>query len=292
MKLERGFSENSVEAYIADVRKLSQYLLDSNTAISPQNVHFELLVEFLNQLNSIDLESRTQARIRSGIKAFFKYMLLAGHIEKDPSKQLEAPKISQKLPDVLSVMEIQAIMDGIDLSHPQGTRNRAILETLYACGIRVSELTNLKLTNLFLDLGFIKVIGKRNKERIVPIGEVAIKHIQLYLDFVRPNHENVHRDHENCLFLNRNGKQLTRHMIFHIVKNAAMKAGISKKVSPHTFRHSFATHLIEGGASLRAIQEMLGHESIITTEVYTHLDTDYLRETINTFHPRNKNADI
>jgi integrase/recombinase XerD len=256
--------------------------------LSPMEIKLNHLEEFILWINELGLGARSQARIISGLKAFYKYLLIEDLMETAPTELLEGPRLGLKIPDVLSYEDIQKMLDSIDLSEAHGVRNRAMLETLYASGLRVSELINLKLSNVYFDLGLLRVIGKGNKERIVPIGEDAIKHIQLYIAGVRRSQMNIHPDDGNIVFLNRRGKKLSRVMVFMIVKEAARNAGITKNVSPHTFRHSFATHLIEGGADLRAVQDMLGHESIITTEIYTHLDTDYLRATILNFHPRGK----
>ena len=288
LMLERSLSENSIEAYLRDVGKLEEFLLLKKLDITPTAVKQEHLEDFILWLNDLGLGARSQARLISGLKAFYKYLLVEDITDDDPTELLEGPRLSRKIPEVLSYEEIRAMLETIDLSTPQGTRNRAMLETLYACGLRVTELTTLRLSNLFPEIGFIKVIGKGNKERLVPIGEDALRHIQFYIEGVRKGQMNIHQEHENFLFLNRRGKSLSRVMVFMIVKEAAKLAGIEKKVSPHTFRHSFATHLIEGGADLKAVQDMLGHESITTTEIYTHLDTDYLRETIMTFHPRSR----
>ncbi len=286
--LERSLAENTAEAYLRDLNKLVEFLALRSYELTPQQLDTEHLAEFIRWLNALGLGARSQARLLSALKTFYKYLLVEDLTDRDPTELLDAPRLSRKIPEVLSYEEIQAMLDAIDLSTPHGTRNRAMLETLYACGLRVSELTDLRLSSLFLEVGFIKVIGKGDKERIVPIGEAAAKHIRLYIEGVRRQQRNIHPDDANVLFLNRRGKQLTRVMVFLVVKECARLAGIQKKVSPHTFRHSFATHLIEGGADLKAVQDMLGHESIITTEIYTHLDTDYLRETIMQFHPRNK----
>lgn len=286
--LERSLSENSIEAYSCDVEKLERFLINHQYNLTPGEVKFKDLEAFIFTLNDLGLGATSQARIISGIKTFYKYLLLEDLINEDPTELLEAPKISRKIPEVLSYDEISKIISAIDLSHPQGHRNRAMLETLYACGLRVSELVNLKLSNLYPDIGFIKVIGKNNKERIVPIGEDALQQIYFYVNNYRNQIAKIHPDDENIVFLNRRGKRLTRVMIFMIIKAAVKKAGISKKVSPHTFRHSFATHLVEGGADLKAVQDMLGHESITTTEIYTHLDTEFLKETIISYHPRNQ----
>lgn len=286
--LERSLSENSIEAYSRDVEKLERYLIQTNHDISPTEIQLKHLEEFIFSLSDVGLGATSQARVISGIKTFYKYLLLEDIINHDPTELLEAPKTARKIPEVLSYDEIAEMINTIDLSHPQGHRNRAMLETLYACGLRVSELVNLKLSNLYPDIGFIKVLGKNNKERLVPIGEEALQQIDFYAKNYRNKLKKIHQEDENVVFLNRRGKRLTRVMIFMIIKEAAKLAGISKTVSPHTFRHSFATHLVEGGADLKAVQDMLGHESITTTEIYTHLDTEYLKETIIMFHPRNQ----
>lgn len=285
--LERSLSQNSIDAYLSDVGKLESFIKMNYPETQPDKVSSLQLREFLHFLNDLGIGERSQARIISGTKAFYRFFLLDEVIDNDPTELLEGPKLTRKIPDVLSYEELERIFDSIDLSHPQGHRNRAVLETLYACGLRVSELINLTLSNYFPDIGFVKVIGKNNKERIVPIGKEAIKFIQLYLDNHRAQ-ANIQKGFEDYLFLNRRGKNLTRVMVFYIIKTAAADAGIKKNISPHTFRHSFATHLVEGGADLRAVQEMLGHESITTTEIYTHLDTKYLKETILSYHPRNR----
>lgn len=286
--LERSLAANSIEAYERDVGKLAEFLRLRNYDLPPHRIETGHLQEFILWVNELGLGARSQARLLSALKTFFRYLLIEEVIEADPTELLEGPRLSRKIPEVLSYEEIQRLLAAIDLSTDHGVRNRAMLETLYACGLRVSELCSLRLSNLFPDIGFIKVIGKGDKERIVPIGEEAVKHIQLYIEGVRRSMLNIQKGHENILFLNRRGRGLSRVMVFMIVKEAARDAGLEKKVSPHTFRHSFATHLIEGGADLKAVQDMLGHESIITTEIYTHLDTDYLRDTILSFHPRNR----
>ncbi len=288
LRLERSLSKNSVESYLRDVGKLADYFKIHAIEIEIRELESAHLQTFILWINQLGLGLNTQARIVSGLRAFFKYLLIEDLIDKDPSAVLESPRLKRKIPEVLSYEEIQSMLSTIDLSQAHGLRNRAMLETLYACGLRVSELTNLRLSNFYAKAGFIKIIGKSNKERIVPIGETAIKHIIFYLAGVRNQQKNIHKDHENFLFLNRRGKKLSRVMIFNVVKEAAELASIQKNVSPHTFRHSFATHLVEGGANLKAVQDMLGHESIITTEIYTHLDTEYLRTTILNFHPRNQ----
>ncbi len=284
--LERSMSGNTIDAYLRDIGKLAQYFDIHQIAISPLNVTLEQLQDAIKWLNELGLDVRSQARIISGIKAFYKYLLLEDLLQTDPTELLETPRIGRKIPEVLSFDEIQCMFAAIDLSEAHGLRNRAMLETLYACGLRVSELTGLRLSNLHFDVGFVKVLGKNDKERLVPIGEEAAKHIRFYVEGVR-RHLKVKKDSENILFLNRRGGKLSRIMVFLIIKELAKLAGIEKNISPHTFRHSFATHLIEGGADLKAVQDMLGHESITTTEIYTHLDTEYLRETVLNFHPRN-----
>lgn len=285
LRLERSFSDNSIQAYIRDMEKLVEYLELSQTNVGPKEVKEEHLLAFLKYVSELGLAAHTQARMLSGIKAFYRYMMLENEIQEDPTELIDAPRLPRKLPDVLSYEDIEQIINVIDHSTPEGTRNRAIVETLYSTGLRVSELVDLQLTNCQFDIGFIRVLGKGDKMRLVPIGQEAIKYINLYLEHVRRDMP-IQKGSEDIVFLNRRGKQLTRVMIFLIIKDAAEKAGVHKKVSPHTFRHSFATHLVEGGASLRAVQEMLGHESITTTEIYTHLDREYLRQIITEFHPR------
>lgn len=290
LKIERSLSAHSVDAYLSDVRQLATFLAETSPTPNPIQVTQIHIQGFIERLNELELSARTQSRFLSGLRAFYKYLFLEEVITQDPMELIDGPKLSRKLPEVLHYDEIQAMIDCIDLSHPQGTRNKAIIETLYACGLRVSELTGLKISNLHRDIGFVKVLGKNDKERLVPIGAQALKHIGFYLDGERRGMLNVEPGFQDFLFLNRRGKPLSRVMIFQIVKDLARKASIEKRVSPHTFRHSFATHLVEGGADLRAVQEMLGHASITTTEIYTHLDAEYLRETILSFHPRNKYA--
>lgn len=288
LQLERALSPNSIDAYLLDIKKLYQFSDLELEGRRPDQITLKDLQEFIAYVNELLLNERSQARIISGVKAYYRYLLLEDIITTDPTELLEGPKLSRKLPDVLSYEDIQLIIDTIDLSKPEGMRNKAIIETLYGCGLRVSELTSLKISNLYFDVDFIKVTGKGNKERLVPIGKEAIKYIKIYMDEVR-GHQVIYSDYEDFLFLNRRGKPLTRVMIFTIIKQLVEKAGLNKKVSPHTFRHSFATHLVEGGADLRAVQEMLGHVSITTTEIYTHLDSSYLKDTLLTFHPRNRN---
>jgi len=288
LQLERGMSPNSVDAYLRDISKFHRYLQIQELEINPAEVEENHLMDFIVWLNELGLGPKSQARIRSGVKAYYRYLLLEDMIEHDPSELIESPKLARKIPEVLSIDEIQSILDSVDLSTDHGTRNRALLEVLYACGLRVSELTHLKISNMYADIGFIKVLGKGDKERLVPIGEEALKHIQFYMDGVRRHLPKIQPSNEDFIFLNRRGAKLSRVMIFTIVKDAAADAGIEKNVSPHTFRHSFATHLVEGGADLKAVQDMLGHESITTTEIYTHLDNAYLRDTILAHHPLNK----
>ena len=288
LMLERSLSKNSIEAYTIDVQKLVSFLDMKKMATSPQLVSGVQLKEFILWINQLGIGARSQARIISGLKAFYKYLIMEDMIEDDPTSLLDTPKLDRKIPEVLSHEEIENIFGALNHSTPQGPRNRAIIETLYACGLRVSELVNLQLSNYFPSVGYVKVIGKNDKERIVPIGESAIKHIGLYIEGTRNAMMNIHKDHADYVFLNRRGKKLNRVMIFTIIKNAVRDAGIDKNISPHTFRHSFATHLVEGGADLKAVQDMLGHESITTTEIYTHLDTKYLKDTIMMYHPRNK----
>jgi integrase/recombinase XerD len=285
LRLEKSLSQNSIAAYVNDINKLMVFLDGSFKKLAPEKVKLNHLRSFVEHLNDRGVSPRTQARTISGIKSFFKYLLIEGKIQGDPTTLLESPKIGRKLPDVLTMEEIDTIIDAVDLEKPEGQRNKAMLETLYSCGLRVSELVNLKVTNLFFEQGFVKVEGKSEKERLVPVSEKAVVEINKYLGGYRKTLR-ISPESENVLFLNRRGKKLSRVMIFTIIKNLAQKVGMDKKISPHTFRHSFATHLISGGADLRAVQEMLGHESILTTEIYTHLDRDYLKSTISQFHPR------
>ncbi|HIP32350.1 MAG TPA: site-specific tyrosine recombinase XerD [Crocinitomicaceae bacterium] len=285
LKIEKGLAENSVVAYLRDVEKLRDFSEGINR--SPKEIDYSILKQFIQELFDLGLSARSQARIISGIKQFYKYLILEKEIDADPSELLEMPSIGRKLPEVLSVEEIDTLIDAIDLSKPEGHRNKAIIETLYSCGLRVSELVNLQFENLFFEEGFIRVIGKGNKQRLVPVSPTVEKEMDLYTENVRAT-LTIQKGHESYVFLNRRGAKLTRVMIFTIIKNLAQEIGLQKNISPHTFRHSFATHLLEGGANLRAIQEMLGHESILTTEIYTHLDQEFLREAIISFHPRNK----
>jgi len=286
LKLEKGLSSNSIEAYLSDIGKLKQFMENAQIEAGPDKLDQGQLGRFLIWIAELGLSARSQARVLSGIKAFYAYLLLEEIIEKDPTALLEGPRLGTKLPEVLSVEEIDLMLGGIDLSKAQGQRNKAMLETLYSCGLRVSELVNLQISGIFRAEGFIRVIGKGDKERLVPVSPRALKEIDLYMP--DRNTLSIQPGNEDILFLNRRGKMLTRNMVFTIIKDLAKAAGIEKTVSPHTFRHSFATHLVEGGADLRAVQEMLGHESITTTEIYTHLDREYLREAIISFHPRSK----
>jgi integrase/recombinase XerD len=285
LKLEKSLSDNSIEAYSRDIEKLYQFSDSQAIKLKPELITLTDLREFINWINELGMIPSSQARILSGIKAFYKYLLMEDIIRTDPSELLESPKIRRKLPDTLSYEEINKIIAALDLSKPEGMRNKAILETLYGSGLRVSELTELKLSNLYLDIEFIKVTGKGNKERLVPIGSEAIKALKIWIENVRV-HNPIKRGEEDYVFLNRRGTRLSRQIIFLTIKGLAETIGLKKKISPHTFRHSFATHLVEGGADLRAVQEMLGHESITTTEIYTHLDREYLKSTISQFHPR------
>lgn len=285
LQLERSLSGNSVEAYEHDIEKLFQFVQLKELKGGPEGIRLEDLQEFLKWINELGMSARSQARMLSGIKSFYKYLLIENLVKDDPTTLLEGPKLGRKLPDFLTVEEVNAIIGAIDLSKPEGERNKAMLETLYSSGLRVSELVNLKKSNLHPEIGLLKVTGKGNKERLVPIGSVALKQIATYESAYR-SHLQIKPGNEDVLFLNRRGAKLTRVMIFTIIKQLVVAAGIKKSISPHTFRHSFATHLIEGGADLRAVQEMLGHESITTTEIYTHLDREYLRSAILQFHPR------
>jgi integrase/recombinase XerD len=286
--LERSMSHHTIEAYLNDVGKFVQWLELEGRTLPPLQVKADDLTQFIFWANQLGLEATTQARMISGLRAFYKYLLVEDMLDDDPTELLESPRMRRKIPEVLSVHEVQAMLNAVDLSDPQGQRNRAILEVLYACGLRVSELVNLKLSQLFLEANFLKVLGKNNKERLVPIGAEAVKFLKIYLENVRNLQENLKKEAENIVFLNRRGGRMSRVMVFLIVKEFAAKAGVVKNISPHTFRHSFATHLVEGGADLKAVQDMLGHESITTTEIYTHLDTEYLKETIYLYHPRLK----
>lgn len=284
LQLERSLSDHSVEAYGYDIEKLTEYLLMTQASKSPAEIELKDLQHFLKWIHELGMGPTSQARIISGIRSFFKYCMIEQICSNDPTLLLEAPKTKRKLPDTLSFEEIEMVIAQIDQSSPEGGRNKAILETMYSCGLRVTELINLKISGIYPDLGFIRVTGKGDKERLIPIGKEAIKYILIYKNQIRV-HQPVKKNYEDFLFLNKRGAALSRVMIFYIIKEMVLKAGIKKVVSPHTFRHSFATHLVEGGADLRAVQEMLGHESITTTEIYTHLDRDYLRDTLQRFHP-------
>jgi len=286
LKIECGLTENSILNYEFDIKKLIQYLFEFNNQSDPESIEEEELKQFIYAVSKV-LNARSQARLISGLKRFFDYLIFEKLRKDNPMALIEAPKIGQKLPEVLSMNEIDRMIGSIDLTHPQGERNRAIVELLYACGLRVSELTNLKISDLFFEEGFIKVHGKGRKDRFIPINENAIKYINIYKDQIRI-HQKTQPGESDILFLNRRGRRLTRAMVFTITKQLAKEANISKTVSPHTFRHSFATHLLENGADLRAIQQMLGHESIITTEIYTHLDKSHLKTVIDRFHPLSK----
>ncbi|MCB9075280.1 MAG: site-specific tyrosine recombinase XerD [Chitinophagales bacterium] len=285
LKIEKSLSTNSIEAYLHDVQLLKQYIAIHHLDLKIEAIDYKLLENFVAFLYDLGLNDRSQARIISGIKSFFKYLVLDNYIDKNPSALIETPKLSKKLPDTLSFNEIEQLIGALDLSKDENIRNKAMLETLYSCGLRVAELINLRVSHIYFDVEFIRVIGKGNKERLVPIGQEAIKHIQIYMDFIR-NKLNIEEQYQDFLFLNRRGKPLTRVMVFIIIKQLAEKINLQKNISPHTFRHSFATHLIEGGADLRAVQQMLGHASITTTEIYTHLDQEYLRTSLIMHHPR------
>ena len=289
---ERALSKNSIDAYYSDVVKFVEFLSIHGIDISPSQVTTKHIKGFLKYLNDLGLQASTQARIISSLKSFFKYGIIEGLNPSNPTELIEGPRLTQKMPTVLSYDEIREMINTIDLSNPLGHRNRAMMEVLYACGLRVSELIGLRITNIFTDQGFLKVVGKGNKERLVPVGKNALNQIQLYIDHCRSKLIRIEKKAQNILFLNKRGNKLSRVMVFLIVKQAAKNAGIKKIVSPHVFRHSFATHLVEGGANLRAVQEMLGHESITTTEIYTHLDTSYLKETLMLYHPANQNRKI
>ena len=286
LKLEKSLSANSIEAYSRDIGRLYEYAETLPNKLNPQQITLADLRQFINWINELGMIPSSQARTLSGIKAFYKYLLMEDMIASDPSELLESPKIQRKLPDTLSYEDINKMIEAIDLSKPEGGRNKAILEVLYGCGLRVSELTELKLSNLHLDIEFIKVTGKGSKERLVPIGGSAVKALKIWIEQLRV-HVPIKKGEEDMVFLNRRGSRLSRMYIFMVIKELAQIVGLKKTISPHTFRHSFATHLVEGGADLRAVQEMLGHESITTTEIYTHLDREYLKGTIIQFHPRN-----
>lgn len=286
LQLERSMSDNTVSAYLHDVSMLANYISSNQDSIGVERITLSHLRSFLEEINELELSAGTQARILSGIKSFFGYLMLEEVIKNDPTQLLEAPKLKRALPVVLSIEEIDMLFAAIDHSTPEGQRNRAMLETMYSCGLRVSELINLLISNLYLEVGFVRVIGKGNKERLVPIGSKAIEQITLYREHTRTQLPKIKTGNEDILFLNRRGSGLSRVMVFMILKDLAEKAGLKKSIHPHTLRHSFATHLVEAGADLRAVQEMMGHKSITTTEIYTHLDRGYLRQTLEKFHPR------
>lgn len=285
LRLEKSLSNNTLEAYIRDITKLTEYLEMNEISLPPQEVETNQIRGFLHYVHELGLAPASQARILSGIRAFYHFLLMEDLITHDPTELLESPKLGRKLPDTLDYAEIEKLMEAIDRSSPEGERNRAILEVLYGCGLRVSELINLQISQVFPEEGFVRVTGKGDKERLVPIGSSALKHLKIYLEQVRV-HMEPKPDAVDIVFLNNRGRGLSRVMIFTIIKNLAKKIGLKKAVSPHTFRHSFATHLVEGGADLRAVQQMLGHESITTTEIYTHLDREFLKTVVNQFHPR------
>ncbi len=285
LKLERSLANNSIDAYLSDITKLRQFLEIKQRDVGPTKVSQQDLVDFLEFITELGMSAYTQARMVSGLKAFFKFLAYEEVITKDPSALIEAPRLGRKLPDTLDLPEIDKLFEAIDLSTPEGQRNRAMLETLYSSGLRVSELTELKISNIHEDIGFLRIIGKGGKERLVPVGKSALKYIKIFRDQIRV-HIHIQKSFEDHLFLTKRGKSISRVMVFMIIKDLAAKIGMNKNISPHTFRHSFATHLIERGADLRAVQEMLGHESITTTEIYTHLDRDYLKQVITQYHPR------
>ena len=291
LQLEKSLSAHSVEAYLRDIDKLTNYLESNEEALSPADISLQHLQFFIQCIGEMDMAPTSQARIISGIKSFFKYCLLEQICTVNPTTLLPSPKTRRKLPDVLSFEEIELLISHINLSKPEGGRNKAILETMYSSGLRVTEAINLKISCLYLDVGFIRVIGKGDKERLIPIGSDAIKFIKIYKDTIRI-HQTPAKNCEDILFLNNRGKGLSRVMIFYIIKDLILKSGIKKSISPHSFRHSFATHLVEGGADLRAVQEMLGHESITTTEIYTHINREYLRDTLDRFHPAFKKNNL
>ncbi|MCF8302590.1 MAG: site-specific tyrosine recombinase XerD [Bacteroidales bacterium] len=285
LQFEKSLSKNTVEAYQRDLYKLTTFIEIRHNGLSPMKVETTHLREFLSWLNEFEISARTQARAISSVKAFYKYLLMEDIIQADPTELLESPKIGRKLPTTLSINEISALVKAIDLSKPEGERNKAIIETLYGCGLRVTELINLQISNIYFRDGFIKIIGKGDKERLVPLGKAAARQLKTYIDEVR-SHLEIKPGNDDFVFLNNRGSKISRVMVYTITHRLAERAGIKKNISPHTFRHSFASHLVDGGADLRAVQEMLGHESITTTEIYTHLDRDYLRSEILNYHPR------
>lgn len=285
--LEKSLSENSVEAYLNDIHKLAKYCADYHKVNTPDAVTYELLKNYLLYVGEIGVTNRTQARCISSIRSFFKFLVFDGKLTNNPTKLLEAPKIGRKLPDILSVEEIDAMLNAVEMYKPEGQRNKAIIEMLYSCGLRVSELISIKLSNINFRTSVVKIEGKGNKERMIPLSKNAKVEVKQYLKVYR-DYLDIEKGYEDVLFLNKRGTALSRVMVFNIIKHLATRAGIKKNVSPHTFRHSFASHLVSGGADLRAVQDMLGHESILTTEIYTHLDDHYLKDTVNKFHPRSK----
>jgi integrase/recombinase XerD len=290
LKLERSLSENSIDAYMRDINKLLEYIEQEHPTVSPTKVDLAVLDGFVTWLFERELNDRSQARILSGVRAYYRFLLMEDMIDHDPTELLEGPKIKRKLPDTLSYEEIMRMIDAIDLSAPEGARNKAMLETLYSCGLRVSELINLRLSRLHFKNEYVRITGKGDKERLIPIGQDAIKYITIYVQQVRC-HQTIDKNSEDHVFLNQRGGKISRMSVFNIIKDLAQKAGIHKSISPHTFRHSFATHMVEGGANLRAVQQMLGHESITTTEIYTHLDRDFLRDTVEQFLPKHGKGD-
>ena len=285
LRLERSLSDNSIQAYVRDVAKLKQFVDISNLDLGPRHLTTEIIQDFLVYIGELGLSAYSQSRMLSGIKSFYAFLEYEEILLENPAELIDSPRLGRKLPDVLNIFEIEKILEAIDQSKPEGGRNRAMLEVLYSSGLRVSELVNLKMNQIYFDIGFLRIIGKGNKERLVPIGKSAVKYVKIYIEEIRC-HLKIQPGFENYVFLNRRGKSLSRVMIFTIIKDLVKVTGIEKTVSPHTFRHSFATHLVEGGADLRAVQEMLGHESITTTEIYTHLDREYLKQIVEEFHPR------
>ena len=285
--LEKSLSSNSVEAYLNDINKLAKYCADKHKVKTPDEVTYDILKDYLIYVSEVGVTNRTQARCISSIRSFFKFLVFDGQLENNPTRLLEAPKIGRKLPNILSVEEIDSMLNAVEMYKPEGQRNKAIIEMLYSCGLRVSELISIKLSNINFRRGIVKIDGKGNKERVIPFSKNAKEEIKRYLKVYR-DYLDIEKGYEDVLFLNKRGTALSRVMVFNIIKHLANRAGIKKNVSPHTFRHSFASHLVSGGADLRAVQDMLGHESILTTEIYTHLDDHYLKDTINKFHPRSK----
>ena len=285
--LEKSLSSNSVEAYLNEINKLAMYCADKHKVKTPDEVTYDILKDYLIYVSEVGVTNRTQARCISSIRSFFKFLVFDGQLENNPTRLLEAPKIGRKLPNILSVEEIDSMLNAVEMYKPEGQRNKAIIEMLYSCGLRVSELISIKLSNINFRMGIVKIDGKGNKERVIPLSKNAKEEIKRYLKVYR-DYLDIEKGYEDVLFLNKRGTALSRVMVFNIIKHLANRAGIKKNVSPHTFRHSFASHLVSGGADLRAVQDMLGHESILTTEIYTHLDDHYLKDTINKFHPRSK----